>query len=258
MRRKLIVANWKSNPESWREAKAILAPLKRTIKNLTKVEAIICPPAIFLPDSFTLISKTQRLSLGAQDAFWEPTGPYTGQVSAAMLRKAGAKYVILGHSERRALGENNGQTNLKIKAALKEGLRVIFCVGEKERDQHGFYLKTLKQQLEDGLKGIPRKWLADLVVAYEPVWSVGAKARRVDTPADFVEQAIFIKKVASGFIGNEAARKLPVLYGGSVSPKNASGFLSVGEADGLLVGRASLCADKFSDILRQANEAKSL
>src|SRR3989344_7790299 len=126
MTRKLIVANWKMNPDSLREAKEIFLPVKKAIQKLNKVEVVICPPALFLSSLITRgeasWKKGARLVFGGQDAFWELAGPYTGQISAVMLKKACAKYVILGHSEKRLLGELDGPINLKVKAALREGL----------------------------------------------------------------------------------------------------------------------------------------
>ena len=255
--KKLIVANWKLNPETLREAKELLAPIKAALKKLNKVEAIICPPFLFLGELASATQKTKGLSVGGQDAFWEATGAYTGEVSATMLRKAGTKYLILGHSERRARGDSDQEINFKLTAALKEGLKVILCVGEKERDQHGFYLKTLRQQLDEGLRGVTRRVWPQLMVAYEPLWAIGAQAAIADNPASFHEQALFIRKVVSDLAGNGTAHNLPVLYGGSVSIKNAGSFLELGAADGLLIGRESLRADHFIEILKLAeNKAK--
>lgn len=228
-----------------------MAPIKSALKKLKKVNVVLCPPALFLLALSGNGNKQSNITLGAQDAFWESSGPYTGQISATMLRQAGIKYVILGHSEMRALGETDEMINRKLRASLGEGLWVILCVGERTRDQHGFYLKTLKQQVEDALRGVNKRQLAGLIVAYEPLWAVGAK--RADTPADFLEQAIFIRKVVSGLAGSAAAKNLLVFYGGSVSPKNVADFLTLGQADGLLVGRESLRADHFIEILKLAN-----
>lgn len=249
MAKKLIVANWKMNPDSLREAKEIFLPVKRALSKLNKIEVVICPPALFL-SGLVNGAPTPRLFFGAQDAFWESSGAYTGQISATMLRKAGARYVILGHSEKRAAGETDELISRKLKASLKEGLRVILCVGERTRDSHGFYLKTLKQELEEGLRSVIKRQMSGLIIAYEPLWAVGA--RQADTPADFMEQAIFIRKVLSGLAGQEIARSVPVLYGGSVNVKNAAAFLGAGQADGLLVGRESLRADHFIEILKIA------
>jgi triosephosphate isomerase len=249
MSHKIVVANWKMNPESPREAKELFAPIKRVAAKFKKIHIVVCPPAIFLP---VLGANSSNLSLGGQDAFWDITGPYTGALSPAMIKKAGAEYVILGHSERRAAGDTDEIINRKLKTALAAGLQVIVCVGEKERLPDGSHLKTIEAQLLAALQGVPKKLFGRLLIAYEPVWAIGTAATGVDTPPAFLEQAIFIRKIISGVFGYKPAMAVPILYGGSVTPENAEGFLSEGKANGLLVGRASLRADHFMEILKIA------
>lgn len=252
MKKKLIVANWKANPESAREVKEIFLPVKRALAKLNKVEVVICPPVVFLADLAKKPAK--NLAFGGQDAFWETAGAYTGQVGPTMFRHSGAAYLILGHSEARALGDSDKIVNLKLHQALRAGLTPILCVGEAARDERGEYLKFLRAQVEAALFGLPRNEAKKVVLAYEPVWAIGDKAKGADTPAAFLEQAIFLRKVLSAIIGPEAALLTPILYGGSVKPENAAGFLNEGEADGLLVGRASLEPSSFIRILKIANE----
>lgn len=254
MKKKLIVANWKANPESIREAKEILSSIKRALKNLPNVEAIICPPAVFLAELTRKTKGNPRLEFGAQNAFWELNGAFTGQLGPTMLRNSGAKYLILGHSEARRAGDSDSMINRKIKLALTHGLKVILCVGEEERDEAGQYLQTIRTQLEENLRGVLKKQFANLVIAYEPIWAIGLNARAVDTPRGFLEQAIYIRKVISAFVGKDAALVLPILYGGSVKAENALSFLVEGEASGLLVGRASLEPENFIQILKSADE----
>lgn len=253
----LLVANWKMNPESVREARELVAPLRRAAAKMQQVEVVVCPPAIFLPalaGANLKAKKGKGIMFAGQDAFWEVVGPYTGAISPAMIKKAGASYVLLGHSERRSAGDTNEIINRKLKAALGAGLMVILCVGEEERIPDGSHLKVIETQLMVALQGVPKKALARMLVAYEPVWAIGAAATGVDTPAAFLEQAIFIRKVVSGLFGYKPAMALPILYGGSVSPENAAGFLSEGKANGLLVGRASLRADHFINIMHTAEQ----
>lgn len=249
MSKKLIVGNWKANPESLREAKEIFNPIKKAAGKLKNVEVVICPPAVYL-------SSLSGLALGGQDAFWELSGAYTGQLGPTMLRNAGATYIIIGHSETRALGDTDNIVNAKVRLALKHGLKVILCVGEKERDEKGKYLEVLRGQLESALAGMPRTMAKQLVVAYEPIWAIGAAAKGVDTPAGFLEQSIFIRKVLAGVIGKAAALETQILYGGSANADNAGGFLGEGGASGLLVGRASLTPESFIKMLKIANEIK--
>ena len=145
--------------------------------------------------------------------------------------------------------------NQKVKVALNQGLRVILCVGERVRDEHGQYLTELRTSLEKSIGRLPRSAASKLIIAYEPVWAIGVDATGTDTPAGFLEQAIFIRKVLSHWCGRNEAMKLPILYGGSVNIKNAQGFITEGQADGLLVGRESLAIDHWREIMRMVDHA---
>ncbi len=257
MTKKIIVGNWKMYPESPREAREIFKPIKVVATKLRNVTTVICPPAVFLSSLIGRHQNSARLALGAQDAWSELVGARTGKIGPTMLRNSGASHLILGHSEARAIGDSDALINQKIKLALKHNLTVILCVGERRRDYEGLYLAEIKTQLEDGLKGLQRKLLDQLVIAYEPVWAIGDKATESDTPRSFYEQSIFIRKILAGLFGKEIAMKVLILYGGSVSAKNASEFISEGQADGLLVGRASLNPNEFIKILNIADGHKS-
>lgn len=246
MAKKIIVGNWKMNPTTPREAKELFQKIKRKSAKLKKVTTVICPPAIYLP---IFAGKNGNLKLGAQDAYFERQGAFTGRISSAMYKYMGAQYVILGHSEMRRAGETERVVNQKIKAALKEGLKVILCIGENERDSGGVYLKFLQGQLKTGLAKIPRANLKNITIAYEPVWAVGKKAKAVDTPEDFLHNKLFIRKVLVGIAGPKAGLTVPIIYGGSVNIENDDGFIKKGEADGLLIGRESLNADHFVNTL---------
>ena len=251
--RKLIVANWKANPTSPREAQELWNKVKRVAQGLKRVETVVCPPVIFLENLANRAKLGARLALGAQDAFWALEGPWTGQIGPGMVRRAGGQYLLLGHSEKRVLGDSDQIINQKLKLALAQDLRVILCVGERERDNHGEYLKVIREQIISALEKVPKKFSKQIIIAYEPVWAIGEQAKNSDTPHSFLETAIFIRKVLSHWCGHASALAVPVLYGGSVDVKNASSFLSEGGADGLLVGRASLRADHFTQILKIAD-----
>lgn len=251
--KKIIIANWKLNPDSPREARELFLAIKRAVGRLKRVETVVCPPAIFIPDLERARGAVKKIALGGQDAFTALDGAWTGQISPVMFRKSGARYLILGHSERRALGDTDEIINQKLKLALAQGLRVVLCVGEHERDLHGHYLQIIKRQLLTALEKVPKRFATQMIIAYEPVWAIGEAARSSDTPAGFLEQAIFIKKILSIWTEQKAAMQVPVLYGGSVDHKNALSFLAEGQADGLLVGRASLRADQFTEILKLAD-----
>ncbi len=195
------------------------------------------------------------MALGGQDIFNELRGAYTGSISAAQIKYAGAEYVILGHSERRRLGETDGLINQKVRLAFKTGLKVILCVGETTRDDRGDYLKILREMIERDLERVSRVAIKDLIIVYEPVWAIGGAAAAADTPEGFLEHALFIRKVLTARFRQSLAMIVPVLYGGSVAPENAIDFLTRGEAAGLLVGHESLRADRFSAILRLADQS---
>ena len=164
----MIIANWKMNPNSLNEAKKIFNKIKIVAEKLKKVETVICPP-------FTYLSALR--TTGAQDVFYEDKGAYTGEISVKMLKNLGVKYVIIGHSERREIGETDKIINKKIKTTLETGLKVVFCIGEKARDKDGQYLNFVKNQINKGLKDIPRKLFNNLIIAYEPVWAISSQKR---------------------------------------------------------------------------------
>lgn len=254
MSKKVIVANWKMNPSSLKEAKEIFDGIKKTASKLSKVETVICPPFVFLSNVSRQMS---AVKLGAQNVFYEKKGAFTGEISPAMLKNLGVKYVITGHSERQALGETDEVINKKVKSALEEGFKVILCIGEKERDLNGEYLNFLKMQINEGLKGISKKLLVNLLVAYEPVWAISSNTNaKADDPESAMQAAIFIRRELLPLIGNQAARNIPILYGGSVNPENAGGFLERAGMQGLLVGSQSLIPKNFGEILKIANSIK--
>lgn len=243
---KLLIANWKMNPDTPREARRLYAATRAAARPLRRTDIVLCPPAIFMP----IIVPSRRIALGAQDIFTELRGAYTGSISASMVKYSGGTYAIIGHSERRAAGETDETVNKKIKLALSQRLRVVLCVGERERDEHGKYLADLRGQLEGAIYRLPRAAARGLIVSYEPIWAIGGAADRADTPADFLEQAIFIRKTLSHWCGRAAALSLPIIYGGSVNPKNVVSFITHGAADGFLIGHESLRADHWREIIR--------
>lgn len=252
--KKLIIGNWKMNPDSSRVASTLFQSYKTKGSRLRRAKVIICAPFVYLE---TLAKKqTTQCAVGAQSVFFEESGAHTGRVSPRMLRNLKVNYVIVGHSEQREGGVTNEIVNKKVKAAFDERLKVVLCIGEHERDDEGEYLSYIKEQLKVGLGKIPKKFYVHLIVAYEPIWAIGEHARGASTPEDFLEQALYIRKVLAQLTDKETAMKVPVLYGGSVNEQNAEGFLREGRADGLLVGRASLDADSFKEILSLADTIK--
>ncbi len=248
MRKNLIIGNWKMNPLTLREAERLFSGVAKEVSRVKNTEVIICPPFIFL-DKLSKI-RTSKIKLGAQNSFIGDTGAFTGEISGEMLYEIGAKFVILGHSERRELGESNADINQKIKAALVAGLRPILCVGENERDQNHGYFNLVKVQLEECLAGVSKNSISKITIAYEPVWAISSTPNRKDASADDSrEMSIFIRKVLSDKFGKDASR-IKIIYGGSVNEKDAQEFLEDGGIDGLLVGHASLDMKKFSEIIK--------
>jgi triosephosphate isomerase len=243
----LIVGNWKMNPMTMREAKALFAALAKKSGTFGRVEVVVAPPFPHLP----LVQATKKIQLGAQDVFWEPVGSFTGEISAPMLRDVGVSYVILGHSERRRyMLETDEIVNRKLKYILATKLRPIVCVGEQKRDSEGAFFGELRRQIEATFSKLKKQDLARFTVAYEPVWAIGSgKPAR---PEDANEAALFIKKVLANLYGVSAARRVKVIYGGSVDAKNASLFLKEQEVSGLLVGRESLKPQEFLGIIQCA------
>lgn len=246
-KRKIIIGNWKMNPLTLKEAEKLFNAVAKTLSGIKKTEIVICPPFLYL-EKLKKLSK--KIILGAQNAFWEDVGAFTGEVSGEMLYEIGARYVILGHSERRVMGEKNSDINKKIKAALVAGLRPVLCVGENTRDLDHGYFNLVKAQLEECLAGISKISISKIIIAYEPVWAISSTKDRKDaTPDDSREMVIFIRKVLSDKFGSEISN-MRIIYGGSVNEKDAEGFLLNGGVDGLLPGRSSLDVKKFLGIIK--------
>lgn len=222
--KKIIIANWKMNPDSQEEAMDILNSIK-------KEDAIICPP-------FVYISLLKDFVLGGQDLFWEEKGAFTGEVSASMLKNLGCKYVIVGHSERRKyFNETDESVNKKLMSAVSAGLIPIFCVGETEDERNdGKAESVVEGQVKKGLEGVS----GELIIAYEPVWAIGTG--NACSPDDAKKMLELIKKI----------KDVPVVYGGSVNGENAGSYVKEAGYDGLLVGGASLKPEEFNRIIKES------
>ena len=233
----IIVANWKMNPETSEKAEGLFDSVKRGAKEIRNAEIIICPPVAYLS---ILDFKNSELKSGAQNCLYEEKGAFTGEVSAFMLKSMGCQYVILGHSERRKyFGETDEIINKKLKVALKAGLKPIFCVGEsQEQKENNKTEAVLKSQIGKGLEGIEKT--ENLILAYEPVWAIGTG------------KACSIEDAKSIRLFLEGAQNLPILYGGSVNSANAKDYIFKAGMSGLLVGGASLDAEEFIKIIKEA------
>lgn len=244
--KKIIIANWKMNPQTAEEAlrfvKSVLA--QRLSKNIV---LIIAPPFVYLD----LIKKNcgKEIKLAAQNISWAERGAYTGEVSNLMIKNLGCDYVIIGHSERRyKIGETDEMINLKLKAAFKVGLIPVLAVGEKESNDD--IIKVLTRQVKSALEGIGVSEISRLIIAYEPVWAIGTGL--ADTPDHALSAALLVKKIIGNLYGSEWTADLPVLYGGSVTSENASDFIAQSGISGALVGGASLEPQDFIKIIKAA------
>ncbi|MCK4386621.1 MAG: triose-phosphate isomerase [Candidatus Pacebacteria bacterium] len=248
MQKKVIIANWKMNPNTLREARAIFLGIRKKVAKLKKTRVIICPPAVYIGE-LKRMQKGTKILIGTQDCFNQCKGAWTGALSPKMLKSVGAEFVIVGHSEKRARGESDEIINQKMKLALKSGLKTILCVGEKKRDEEGDYFGFLEKQLLSALNGIGKNFSKKILIAYEPIWAVGKKAKRVITNKELRQVCIFIKKVLADKYGSKNFGAVEILYGGSVDYKNAEGLMLESGIDGFLVGRESLNIEKFGNLL---------
>jgi triosephosphate isomerase len=249
MTKKIIIANWKMHPTKQLEAKKILIEVISVLKlpRGSEKEIVFCPPFLWLEALVAEVKNKKGVAFGAQNCHWEQSGAYTGEISASMLAHSGVKYVILGHSERRQyLGETNEIVNLKIKAALKAGLKPILCVGEKDGEEMNL---AVEQQLVGGLAGLSMKQMNETAVVYEPVWAISTQAGRSCLPDDALSTHLFIRRLLTKLYSRFVAEKIPVLYGGSVDAQNASSYIKIAHMNGLLVGGASLEAEEFLKII---------
>ncbi len=249
--RPYIVGNWKMHGTRamLSEARAI----DRAAQRHMKVEVAIAPPSTLI---HPVHREAEQIVVGAQDCHDQESGAHTGEISATMLADAGAKFVILGHSERRqGQGEGDALVQAKAEAALAAGLRVILCCGESEKTRDsGSALTYVKKQLKASLPEIPRGAAEKLTVAYEPIWAIGTG--KTATPADIGEMHAEIRALLVELFGEEEGAEVRILYGGSVKPENAGEILNVPEVGGALVGGASLTADSFMGIALAAGETE--
>lgn len=243
-------------PTTPAQALRLASEVGRGLKNVRNIDVVLAPPFIYLP----LLRHTpyvirHTFQFGAQDCFYEKAGAYTGEISALQLKALGVRLVIVGHSERRALGETDEAIRKKILAALYAGLRPVLCVGEAERKPGEVFPRVVREELLGGIRKIKKSLLASLIVAYEPVWAIGSG--RADTPKNVYEITTIIRRELYRMVGKRIASKIPVLYGGSVDDKNAYVFVKEGAVDGLLVGGASLDAKKFVKLVKEIAKIKT-
>jgi triosephosphate isomerase len=250
-RKKIIAGNWKMN-KTQPEARSLVEDFLREIGKFDEAEIVLCPPFTALAAVSELLNPITNIRLGAQNMHEAPSGAYTGEISAAMLKDLYVRYVIIGHSERRQyFHEDNATVNRKTKAALAAELRPIVCVGETLPEREANKWKTVLQtQIQEGLVGFEDKDLADITLAYEPVWAIGTGKTASAAQAEEAHQ--WIRQVLTTSFSQHAAERIRIQYGGSVKPENARELLSKPDIDGALVGGASLDPRGFAAIIKNA------
>jgi triosephosphate isomerase (TIM) len=257
--KKIIIANWKMNPATAKEAQQLATRIQQGTSGISDIKVVICPPFPYL-SSLGNKGNQNYISLGGQDCFYEMRGSYTGAVSPLMLKDLGCEYVILGHSERKQyFGETNEIINKKLKASLKAGLDIILCIGEESRDSFdskGKWMRELdpkvKEQLVLALRDVKKSQVKNIVVAYEPIWAIGTGSPA--TSDDVLSVKIFVKKILSELYDRKIADATKVLYGGSTNKKNTASFVGDEGVDGLLVGGSSLDSEEFSAMVKAISE----
>lgn len=247
MRKPIIAGNWKMNKTN-AEAKQLIDELKPLVAD-AKCDVVVCVPFTCI-ETVANACKGSNIEVGAQNVSWADKGAFTGEISAEMLKEIGAKYVVIGHSERRQMfGETDDSVNKRTIQALKNGLKPIVCVGETlEERESGMTEAVVKAQVEGGFKDISADELANTVVAYEPVWAIGTGKTATSEQAE--ETVGYIRSVFAALYGKKAADGLRIQYGGSMNPKNASELMAQPDIDGGLIGGASLKAEDFAKVVK--------
>ena len=249
----LIIANWKCNPLTLKSAEDLFRAINKGLRKTRKAEVVVCPPFVYISKLSELLSrwKKTRIKLGAQNCFWEDMGSYTGAISVIMLKNLGCGHIVIGHSERRKfLNETNQMINKKIQIILLSGLTPILCIGERKQDkENGKISIVLKSQIENALKKISKKDITKVIFAYEPRWAIGT-----GKPCSFDEARVarlIIQKIITQKYSLQTAKKIQVLYGGSVKSDNVTSFIKDAGFQGVLVGGASLDPAEFAKIIKE-------
>jgi triosephosphate isomerase len=246
----LIVANWKAYVESPAKAKVLVTSAKKLAAKGT-IELVIAPPApllgMFLGEKPV---RSSSLSFAAQDISDSTGGAATGEITGALLEGMGVSYVIVGHSERRAMGESDELIASKIRHALAHGITPIVCIGERERDADATYLTFLRTQIFSIFSSLEQKERMRIVLAYEPIWAIGKSAAEAITPHDLREMVLYIRKVLTDFFPGKGSEKVKIIYGGSVEPGNIRLLAGESGVDGFLPGHASVDVATFSALIK--------
>lgn len=240
-----LVLNWKMNPASWREAKKLFDATRKAAEKAKGVSVIVAPPALYLRE-LAAGYKGKRIAFAAQNAHSESGGSHTGELSLLQVRDAKASYVIVGHAERRAMGETDQDVAAKVRAALVEKLTPIICVGEQARSGNGEYFTVVREQVRAALSGVQSARIDKVIIAYEPVWAIGAK--KPMNAREMHEMAIYIRKTVVEMHG-QGGMQVKILYGGAIDDTNAREMLQDGDVAGFILGRVSVDALKLNALI---------
>ena len=250
-RKTVIAGNWKMN-KTPSETKEFMTEFKSIMPKGRWCDVALCVPAVCISAAVRAMRET-RVGIGAENCNANASGAYTGEIAANMLVDAGCKYVILGHSERRAMGETNEDVNAKVLTALENGLVPIMCVGESlEQRETGITNEWIALQVKSALNGVPAEKLRRCIIAYEPIWAIGTG--KTATAEQAGEVCSNIRAAIRGLYGARVARSVTIQYGGSMNPKNAAELLAQPDIDGGLIGGAALKPEQFVDIINAANQ----
>ena len=251
MRRTVIAGNWKMNMTP-AQTKAFIAELAPMVKGLDKCDIVLCVPYVDIATAVEA-AKGTNIKIGAENVHFAKSGAYTGEISADMLLEIGTEYVVIGHSERRQyFGETDATVNLRVKAALAAGLKVILCLGEvKDERLNGITNEVVGMQTKLDLLGVSAEEMKNVIIAYEPVWAIGTGLTATPEQAD--ETCGAIRATLAEIYGSEVAESTTIQYGGSMNDANAAELLAKVNVDGGLIGGASLKTDKFTAIVKAAN-----
>ncbi len=250
-RKTVIAGNWKMN-KTPSETKEFMNQLKAIMPKGRWCDIALCVPAVCISAAVRSMRET-RVGIGAENCHAAASGAYTGEIAVNMLTDAGCKYVIIGHSERRAMGETNADINAKVLAALEGGLIPILCCGESlEQRQNGVTAEWITMQIKLALKNVPEDKIRKVIIAYEPIWAIGTGLTA--TPEQAEEVCELIRSVVRKLYSSKHARAISILYGGSMNEKNAYELLAQPDIDGGLIGGASLVPEKFVQIIEAANQ----
>jgi len=250
-RKTVIAGNWKMN-KTPSQTKEFMAQLKTILPKGRWCDIALCVPAVCIPAAVRAVRET-RIGIGAENCNPNPSGAYTGEISTEMLVDAGCKYVIIGHSERRAMGETDADINAKVHAALNAGLVPILCCGESlEQREADITAEWIAMQIKLDLAGVSEDKIRKVIIAYEPIWAIGTG--KTATPQQAQEVCESIRGVIRKLYSSKDARAISILYGGSMNEKNAFELLAQPDIDGGLIGGASLVPEKFVQIIEAANQ----